>query len=109
MAKIRLDRMRRVPTRDTILKYRYSAVQRGQTFLRQLRVRFADGEKRTDCCGVESLFCCQGRHSGRPKVRLTLNDMVHHDQKMLALTSAPIVYAPNNMVAALKQISVDSG
>jgi hypothetical protein len=41
--------------------------------------------------------------------KLTLNDMVHQDQNMLALTFDPIVYAVRSILAALKQISVDSG
>jgi hypothetical protein len=40
---------------------------------------------------------------------LTLYDMVHQFQKILALAYEPTVYAMSSMWAALRQISDDSG
>jgi hypothetical protein len=74
-----------------------------QTSKGELRVRFADGKKGAHCCCMECLLVSiEG-------ARLTLNDIVHQDQNMLAFTSDPIVYAVKSMLAALKHISADSG
>lgn len=82
--------MRLVPTCYSILEDRNRSLQYPQTFSSKFGIGLPDSQERADCPSVKGLRHQTGtiRYEGGTG-QLTLNDIVHHDQKMLAFVFDP--------------------